>query len=68
MIGVGAATRLSVMLFQFTFQGYRLNDGVKKGPQTKIIINPTSCVASDISIGVYQHPFSLYSGLTKTDV
>lgn len=50
MTHVKAATRLSVMLFQFTFQGYRLCDCVKKGLQNKIIINPTSCVLRLTSI------------------
>lgn len=37
-------TRLAEVLFQFIFQGYRLHNGVKKGPPNKIIINPENCV------------------------
>lgn len=53
MTHVRAAARLSVILFQFTFQGYRLYDRVKKGLQNKIIINPTSCVLCLTSISGY---------------
>lgn len=42
MACITAGTRLSAMLSQFIFQGYGLPDGVEKGLQNKIIINPAN--------------------------
>ncbi len=53
MICIRAGKRLSVMPFQLTFQGYRLCDGVKKGLQNKIIINPACCVLRLTSLSGY---------------
>lgn len=53
MIRISAGTRLSVMLFQFTIQGYGLHDGVKKGLENKIIINPARCVLPLTSLSGY---------------
>lgn len=69
MIQVEATTRLSVKLFQFTFQGYRLHDCVKKRSSEQNNHKSNKLyVAPDISIVVYQHPFSLGASLTKTNV
>lgn len=69
MIRVGATTRLSVMLFKFTFQGYRLHDRVKKRSSEQNNHKSRKLyVAPDISIVVHQHPFSLAASLTKTNV
>lgn len=44
MTGIREGTRLSALLSRFIFQGYGLGDGVEKGLQNKIIINPANCV------------------------
>lgn len=53
MTGIRAGTRLSTAPSQLIFQGYRLPDGVGKGLQNKIIINPANCVLRLTSLSGY---------------